>query len=59
MYFNYCVGADEVSQYVFFVNTNYARKVEEFAPEPVPPEYRLRVAMIASPLFVVSFFWFA
>ncbi|KAG8219714.1 major facilitator superfamily domain-containing protein [Butyriboletus roseoflavus] len=45
--------------YLLFVNTDYARKVEEFAPEPVPPEYRLRVAMIASPLLTASFFWFA
>ncbi|KAH0838213.1 major facilitator superfamily domain-containing protein [Lanmaoa asiatica] len=45
--------------YVFFVNTDYSRKVEEFFPEPVPPEYRLRLAMIAAPLLAVSFFWFA
>ncbi|KAG9314264.1 major facilitator superfamily domain-containing protein [Chiua virens] len=45
--------------YVLFINTDYARKVEEYAPDPVPPEYRLRVAMIASPLFAISFFWFA
>ncbi|KAF8140369.1 major facilitator superfamily domain-containing protein [Boletus edulis] len=45
--------------YMFFVNTDYSRKAEEYAPEPVPPEYRLRVVMIASPLFTVSFFWFA
>ncbi|KAF8560251.1 MFS general substrate transporter [Imleria badia] len=45
--------------YVFFVNPDYSRKVEECAPETVPPEYRLRVVMIASPLLTISFFWFA
>ncbi|KAI9461803.1 MFS general substrate transporter [Boletus coccyginus] len=45
--------------YVLFVNTDYSRKVEEYAPEPVPPEDRLRVVMVASPLLTASFFWFA
>ncbi|KAH0838209.1 major facilitator superfamily domain-containing protein [Lanmaoa asiatica] len=52
-------GVLAVVVYVFFVNTDYSRKVEEFFPEPVPPEYRLRLAMIAAPLLAVSFFWFA
>jgi hypothetical protein len=46
-------------QYMLFINPRYARKVEEFAPNPVPPEHRLPAAMFAAPLFSVSFFWFA
>jgi hypothetical protein len=46
-------------QILLFINPAYARKVEEFAPNPVPPEYRLRPAMVAGPLFSASFFWFA
>lgn len=49
----------ETFQYVLFVNTDYSRKVEECAPDPVPPEYRLYVAMIGAPLLTGSLFWFA
>ncbi|KAJ8591494.1 MFS general substrate transporter [Rhizopogon salebrosus TDB-379] len=45
--------------YIFFLNPSYEQKVKECAPNPVPPEYRLRVAMISAPPFAVSFFWFA
>ncbi|KAG2139189.1 major facilitator superfamily domain-containing protein [Suillus bovinus] len=45
--------------YIFFFNPSYERKVQECAPNPVPPEFRLRVAMVSAPFFVVSFFWFA
>jgi hypothetical protein len=46
-------------QYIFFFNLSYERKVKECAPNPVPLEYRLRVAMTAAPPFAISFFWFA
>ncbi|KIK81209.1 hypothetical protein PAXRUDRAFT_833010 [Paxillus rubicundulus Ve08.2h10] len=52
-------GIIAVVVYLLLVNPRYARKVEEFAPNPVPPEYRLRAAMVAGPLFSASFFWFA
>jgi len=52
-------GFISVVVYVLFVNTDYSRKVEECAPDPVPPEYRLYVAMIGAPLLTGSLFWFA
>ncbi|KAF8836695.1 hypothetical protein BDN67DRAFT_280157 [Paxillus ammoniavirescens] len=52
-------GIMAVVAYLWFIDPAYARKVEEFAPNPVPPEYRLRAAMVAGPLFSASFFWFA
>ncbi|KIJ68577.1 hypothetical protein HYDPIDRAFT_106784 [Hydnomerulius pinastri MD-312] len=52
-------GFIAVAMYILFINPRYARKVNECAPHPVPPEYRLRVAMIAAPFFAISFFWFA
>lgn len=30
----------------------------DFAPHPVPPEYRLEVCMWGAPVFALSFFWF-
>lgn len=59
VYFTCCPRTDQVSQFVVFINTDYTRKVQEYAPEPVPPEYRLRAAMIAGPLLTISMFWFA
>ncbi|KAH7912566.1 major facilitator superfamily domain-containing protein [Hygrophoropsis aurantiaca] len=52
-------GAIAVIMYIYIMNPRYERKVKECAPNPVPPEFRLEVAMIAAPFFVVSFFWFA
>ncbi|KIJ13801.1 hypothetical protein PAXINDRAFT_13348 [Paxillus involutus ATCC 200175] len=48
-----------VVMYLLFVYPRYVIKVEEFAPNPVPPEHRLPAAMLAAPFFSVSFFWFA
>ncbi|KAI6119007.1 MFS general substrate transporter [Pisolithus croceorrhizus] len=45
--------------YVAFFNPRYERKIKEFAPRPVPPEYRLEMAMVAGPFFAIAFFWFA
>jgi hypothetical protein len=33
--------------------------MEKYAPDPVPPEFRLELTIIASPFFAISFFWFA
>ncbi|KAL4070839.1 major facilitator superfamily domain-containing protein [Scleroderma citrinum] len=44
--------------YVFVFNPRYERKVTEFAPNRVPPEYRLEAAMAAAPFFAIAFFWF-
>ncbi|OAX44363.1 MFS general substrate transporter [Rhizopogon vinicolor AM-OR11-026] len=52
-------GAIAVATYIIFFNPSYERKAKECAPNPVPPEFRLRVAMIAAPPFAISFFWFA
>lgn len=48
-----------VATYIVFFNPDYERKAQECAPNPVPPEFRLRVAMVSAPFFAVSFFWFA
>jgi len=45
--------------YIIFVNPRYARKAAECAPAPVPPEFRLEIALLASPFFAIAFFWFA
>lgn len=45
--------------YIAFFNPRYERKMKEFAPKPVPPEYRLEMAMLAGPFFAIAFFWFA
>ncbi|KAG2150129.1 major facilitator superfamily domain-containing protein [Suillus cothurnatus] len=52
-------GILAVITYILFFNPDYERKAQECAPNPVPPEFRLRVAMISAPFFAVSFFWFA
>ncbi|KAF5355774.1 hypothetical protein D9756_004068 [Leucocoprinus leucothites] len=45
--------------YVMVFNPRYKREAERLAPEPVPPEFRLEIAMISGPIFAISFFWFA
>jgi len=45
--------------FVLYINKEYMKKVQEYAPEPVPPEARLLAPMIAAPLLTLSFFWFA
>ncbi|THU94673.1 MFS general substrate transporter [Dendrothele bispora CBS 962.96] len=45
--------------YTFWLNPRYDRAVQKHAPSPVPPEFRLQVAALGTPLFSISFFWFA
>jgi hypothetical protein len=45
-------------QYLAFFAPRYYRYIDEYAPNPVPPEKRLEIALLASPLFAISFFWF-
>ncbi|KAG6336124.1 hypothetical protein ID866_2962 [Astraeus odoratus] len=51
-------GALSVLLYIAVFNPRYERKIKEFAPNPVPPEYRLEVSMYAGPIFAIGFFWF-
>jgi len=46
-------------KYIFIFNPRYEKEVARCAPHPVPPEFRLEMAMFASPFFAISFFWFA
>lgn len=32
--------------------------MKEYAPNPVPPEFRLELAMYGAPIFSIAFFWF-
>ncbi|KAK7059073.1 hypothetical protein VNI00_001697 [Paramarasmius palmivorus] len=60
MYFPLLIGGVlAVTIYVFTFGRRYEREVERCAPNPVPPEFRLEMAMIAAPLYALSFFWFA
>jgi multidrug resistance protein len=52
-------GLTAVITYIFVFNPRYTRAMEKHAPHPVPPEFRLEIALIAAPLFAGSFFWFA
>ena len=44
--------------YLVAFNPRYERKVKQFAPNPVPPEYRLEICVVAAPFFAGAFFWF-
>ncbi|KAE9408218.1 MFS general substrate transporter [Gymnopus androsaceus JB14] len=52
-------GAVGVTLYVLIFNPRYEREVARCAPNPVPPEFRLEMILIAAPLYAASFFWFA
>lgn len=43
---------------MLYFNPRYERLMERFKPNPVPPEYRLELAVLASPMFMIGFFWF-
>ncbi|EKM55507.1 uncharacterized protein PHACADRAFT_173640 [Phanerochaete carnosa HHB-10118-sp] len=59
MYLPIFVGCSlGVIGYLLLWNPRYERLMQQHAPNPVPPEYRLEQAMWAGPLFAVSFFWF-
>ena len=45
-------------QYVSIFNPRYEREAKRRAPDPVPPEFRLEMALISGPIFALSFFWF-
>ncbi|KAF8687127.1 MFS general substrate transporter, partial [Rhizoctonia solani] len=51
-------GIGGVVVYLVYYNPIYTRRIREFAPRPVPPEYRLDMALLAAPLYSISFFWF-
>ncbi|CAL1706392.1 unnamed protein product [Somion occarium] len=51
-------GVSGVICYLLIWNPRYVKAVEQFKPNPVPPEYRLEQCMAAAPLFAISFFWF-
>ncbi|CAE6450446.1 unnamed protein product [Rhizoctonia solani] len=51
-------GIGGVVVYLVYYNPIYTKHICEFAPRPVPPEYRLDMALLAGPLYAVSFFWF-
>ncbi|KAF7347942.1 putative mfs-multidrug-resistance transporter [Mycena venus] len=51
-------GTTAVTISALVYNPRYEREVARLAPEPVPPEFRLEMALIAAPLYVVAFFWF-
>lgn len=44
--------------YVFVFDPRYQYFVKQYAPNPVPPEHRLEIALWAAPMFAISFFWF-
>lgn len=44
--------------YLLVFNPRYVRAQKRYAPAMVPPEMRLELAMVAAPLFPISFFWF-
>ncbi|KAG6851213.1 hypothetical protein H0H93_015223 [Arthromyces matolae] len=52
-------GTVAVILYVLIINPRYERLIEKYQPNPVPPEARLGITLIAGPLFALSFFWFA
>lgn len=52
-------GAIAVILYVAHYNPRYERESARWNPKPVPPEFRIEMALYAGPLFALSFFWFA
>ncbi|KDQ63393.1 hypothetical protein JAAARDRAFT_29421 [Jaapia argillacea MUCL 33604] len=51
-------GLFGICLYLFYYNPKYMALVDKHAPEPVPPEARLPMALPAAPIFALSFFWF-
>jgi hypothetical protein len=45
-------------KYLWIFNPQYEKLIKQYAPDPVPPEHRLTMAIWAGPPFVISFFWF-
>lgn len=46
-----------IEQYLFVFKPRYDRAILEYAPNRVPPEKRLEVALIAGPSLTIAFFW--
>ncbi|THH33510.1 hypothetical protein EUX98_g640 [Antrodiella citrinella] len=44
--------------YVLYWNPVYERLSKQYAPDPVPPEFRLDICIWAAPGFAAAFFWF-
>ncbi|THG98446.1 hypothetical protein EW145_g7423, partial [Phellinidium pouzarii] len=51
-------AAGAVVFYLLLFDPRYERLIEVYKPNPVPPEYRLEVAIVGAPVFAISFFWF-
>lgn len=49
---------DACGQYLSVFQPYYECKILQYAPEPIPPEERLVMAVWAAPLFAITFFWF-
>ncbi|KAF6750303.1 MFS general substrate transporter [Ephemerocybe angulata] len=59
MLLNLPIGASiGVIIYLLWVNPRYERAIQKHSPHPVPPEIRLEMALVGTPLFAISFFWF-
>jgi hypothetical protein len=52
-------GVIAVVVYLLYYNPRYDQAIVKYAPDPVPPEVRLEMGLIAAPMFAASFFWFA
>lgn len=44
--------------YIFIYGPAYTREVAKCAPNPVPPEFRLKQCIYAAPLYPLAIFWF-
>ncbi|KAF9260712.1 MFS general substrate transporter [Marasmius fiardii PR-910] len=51
-------GVIAVTIYTFTFGPRYEREVDRCAPNPVVPEFRLEMTLIAAPVYAISFFWF-
>ncbi|KAG8740384.1 hypothetical protein FRC10_004393 [Ceratobasidium sp. 414] len=51
-------GIGGVICYLVVFNPIYEKLMIQYSPRPVPPEYRLDMALLAGPLYAISFFWF-
>ena len=51
-------GVTGIVLYLVYFQRRYQTALAQFAPHPVPPEYRLEICMWAAPIYTISFFWF-
>ncbi|KAJ7786188.1 major facilitator superfamily domain-containing protein [Mycena metata] len=59
MFLPIMVGATTaVTLAVLVFNPRYEREVARLAPDAVPPEFRLEMALFGAPVYAVAFFWF-